>query len=269
MSGFYQATKIAEKTWCILECGFDAIYYLEGDTRGLLIDTGIGASDLRAFVGTLATKPYDVVLTHGHLDHIGAIELFGSIYVHPLDVHLIETTTDENRMDFMRNMNEMSEGRTPNQDPSEICRIGKNPTFLDVGEGDVFHLGGRDVEVFCTPGHTEGSICLHDRKTNILFVGDTIIYRLLLTNQKLTIAERVTQWRDGTRRIYDNLDRFSALYMGHCGAASENIIHELNAIISILSKNPDNLDYTEGVPKCSLGSTQVYFQIPFATTYKG
>ncbi|MEN6418792.1 MAG: MBL fold metallo-hydrolase [Clostridiaceae bacterium] len=269
MSGYYKATKIADKTWCILECGFDAIYYLEGESRGLLIDTGIGASDLKSFVGTLATKPYDVVLTHGHLDHIGAIGQFGSIYVHPLDVRLIETATVENRIDFMRNMFEMSEGRTPNQDPGEICRSGKNPTFLDVGEGDVFHLGGRDVDVFCTPGHTEGCICLHDSRTNILFVGDTIIYRLLLTNQNLTIAERVKQWREGTRRIYDHLDRFSALYMGHCGAVPENTIRELDAIIDVLSKTPDDLDYSEGVPKCSLGSTQVYFQVPFATTYKG
>ena len=268
MSGYYQAAKIAEKTWCILECGFDAIYYLEGDSRGLLIDTGIGASDLKAFVGTLATKPYDVVLTHGHLDHIGAIGQFGSVYVHPLDVPLIEAATYESRRDFMRNMREMSEGRTPNQDPREMRRMDKSPTFLDVGEGDVFHLGGRDVDVFCTPGHTEGCICLHDSKTDILFVGDTIIYRLLLTNPNLTIAERVKQWRDGTRRIYDHLDRFNALYMGHCGIAPENTIRELNAIVGFLCEHPDDLDYSEGVPKRSLGSTQVYFEVPFATPYK-
>lgn len=268
MSGYYQATEIAEKTWRILECGFDAIYYLEGDSRGLLIDTGIGASDLKAFVGTLASKPYDVVLTHGHLDHIGAIGQFGSVCVHPLDIPLIEAATDESRMDFMRNMNEMSEGRTPNQDPREIRRSEKSPAFLDVGEGDVFHLGGRDVDVFYTPGHTEGCICLHDRKTNILFVGDTIIYRLLLTNPNRTIAERVQQWRDGTRRIYDHLASFSALYMGHCGIAPESTIRELDAIINLLSADPADLDYSEGVPKHSLGSTQVYFEVPFTTPYK-
>jgi len=267
MTDCYKSTKIAENTWLILECGFDAIYYLEGDDRGLLIDTGVGAGNLREYVSQLATKPYDVVLTHAHLDHIGAIWQYDAIFLNRLDLPLIRAATDRDREDFMRNMNAMSEGRTSDQDPSNLCRSGKDPAFTNIDTGYVFHLGGRDVEVIHTPGHSEGSLCLYDQKTNLLFVGDTIIYRLLLINQNLTIPQRIRQWSESTRRIYENLANYSALYMGHCGRVPEHTITELRKIADMLIADPADLDYSEGVPKKSLGSTQIYFTVPFDDPY--
>jgi glyoxylase-like metal-dependent hydrolase (beta-lactamase superfamily II) len=251
----------------ILECGFDAIYYLEGDDRGLLIDTGVGVGGLKEFVSRLAAKPYDVVLTHAHLDHIGAIWQYDNVYLNPLDLPLIKSVTDRDREDFLSHMAEMSEGRTSNQDPSQICRSGKDPDFIDIDTGFVFHLGGRDVEVQHTPGHSEGSVCLHDKKTGLLFVGDTIIYRLLLTNRSLTIAQRVAQWTESTRWIYENLENYPALYMEHCGRIRKQTIMELKEISDILTADPTDLDYSEGVPKKSSGSTQIYFAVPFADPY--
>lgn len=267
MTDHFTSTKIADNTWLILECGFDAIYYLEGRERGLLIDTGVGAGGLKEFVSCLATKPYDVVLTHAHLDHIGAIWQYDTVYVHPFDLPLIECVTDRDREDFLSHMAEMSEGRTSNQDPSQICHSAKDPDFVDIDTGFVFHLGDRDVEVFHTPGHSQGSVCLHDKQADLLFVGDTIIYRLLLTSRDLTIAQRMAQWTTSTRQIYESLSNYSALYMGHCGRVPEHTIWELKEISDILTDDPNALDYSEGVPKKSSGSTQIYFAVPFADPY--
>ena len=46
-------------------------------------------------------------------------------------------------------------------------------TLLWMEEGDVFHLGGRDIEVIHAPGHSLGSVCLLDRARRWLFTGDT------------------------------------------------------------------------------------------------
>jgi hydroxyacylglutathione hydrolase len=43
-----------------------------------------------------------------------------------------------------------------------------------VGEGDAFRLGGYQVEVFETPGHTLGHISYHIPQANVAFVGDTL-----------------------------------------------------------------------------------------------
>lgn len=43
-----------------------------------------------------------------------------------------------------------------------------------VAEGDAFRLGGHQVQVFETPGHTLGHIAFHLPQANVAFVGDTL-----------------------------------------------------------------------------------------------
>jgi hydroxyacylglutathione hydrolase len=43
-----------------------------------------------------------------------------------------------------------------------------------VGEGDAFRLGGLQVQVFETPGHTLGHIAFHIPQAKVAFVGDTL-----------------------------------------------------------------------------------------------
>ena len=45
---------------------------------------------------------------------------------------------------------------------------------VEVGEGDVFELGGHRVEVHDTPGHTRGHIVYHFPDDGAAFVGDTL-----------------------------------------------------------------------------------------------
>uniref|UniRef100_K7F031 Metallo-beta-lactamase domain containing 2 n=2 Tax=Pelodiscus sinensis TaxID=13735 RepID=K7F031_PELSI len=40
--------------------------------------------------------------------------------------------------------------------------------------GDVINLGDRQLTVMHMPGHSRGSICLHDRDQKILFSGDVV-----------------------------------------------------------------------------------------------
>src|SRR5438874_9827637 len=42
-----------------------------------------------------------------------------------------------------------------------------------VEDGGHIDLGGRQLEIIFTPGHTPDSLCLLDRKHGLLFTGDT------------------------------------------------------------------------------------------------
>lgn len=100
-----------------------------------------------------------ILLTHGHYDHIGAInELTAktnckTIYVGKEDIELL---TD----------NEKSMAATMNQDAVFL-----EDKILKVAEG-TFKLEDLDVEVIKTPGHTKGSVCY--LINGILFSGDTL-----------------------------------------------------------------------------------------------
>ncbi len=57
-------------------------YLLRGSDRAVLIDTGLGVSDIKQVVDSLTSLPIQVVTTHVHWDHIGGHGHFRDIAVH-------------------------------------------------------------------------------------------------------------------------------------------------------------------------------------------
>lgn len=135
--------------------------YIVSNTKNnaLVVDPG-GEADLifnKLVQNNLTLKT--ILLTHGHYDHIGAINELTvktgckTIYVGKEDIELL---TD----------NEKSMAATVNQDAVFL-----EDKILKVAEG-TFKLEDLDVEVIKTPGHTKGSVCY--LINGILFSGDTL-----------------------------------------------------------------------------------------------
>lgn len=153
--GSFTHWKYDERTWFITFMnGSQYIYLLEGDERALLIDTGYGFGNLRAYVERLTTKPLLVVNTHGHLDHVGGNGEFEAVHMLPGAVKDMETLADG---------------------PCDITKL-PYPDYQKVfiEEGYVFHLGGRDVEVLNIASHAFGSLALLDASHGQLYCGDEV-----------------------------------------------------------------------------------------------
>lgn len=133
-------SKLEEGTWVVETSDLTTMYILEGEDRAMLIDTGTKCTDLDKVVRQITSKPLDVVITHNHLDHAGNIHYFDEVYMHPLD--------------------------------STVRDIPYEGKYIWMKEGDVFDLGGRQLEVVLMPGHTPGSIVLLDKSHNACFSGD-------------------------------------------------------------------------------------------------
>lgn len=57
-------------------------YLLNGNERSLLIDTGVGISNIYNEVINLTDKSVTAVATHIYWDHIGGYKYFSDFYVH-------------------------------------------------------------------------------------------------------------------------------------------------------------------------------------------
>jgi hydroxyacylglutathione hydrolase len=168
---WFTAKPVADKVWCIDDHGSDNIYLVTGKEKALLIDTGTGVADLKAFVKTLTKLPITVVDTHGHPDHAGGNYQFQQIFAQPLDFAMIQqfNSTEYHQGAIRRVLQQF-----PDFESAIVKDIGdfQISTVTPLYDGYVFDLGGRKLEVIRTPGHTQGSICLVDAKNKLLFAGD-------------------------------------------------------------------------------------------------
>lgn len=131
---------IAPGVWNVIPNGMAAAYLVVGEEKALLIDSGAGEVDVKAVCAELTGLPIEIVNTHYHGDHTAANKDFETVYMHPADVRRMSNWTQ----------------------------------IRPIGEGFVFDLGGRQLEVIDIPGHTPGSIAIYDKAANIMFTGDTV-----------------------------------------------------------------------------------------------
>lgn len=124
---------------------------MDEDSKELaIIDPGGHANSVVKEIEELSAKPKFILLTHGHIDHVGAV------------VELI----NKFKIPFYMNVKE-------EEFMGDNFVFGELPKASgDLKEGDTLKLGGHLIKVIETPGHTVGGVCfLIDDK---LFTGDTL-----------------------------------------------------------------------------------------------
>ena len=120
-----------------------------------------------AGIGRLLSRhdltPVALLLTHGHIDHMGGAESLRSLgavtYVHPDDDFLTMDPEGQMRMLF---------GTVPageHMAPAETRPL---------THGQVLALAGIELGVRHTPGHTPGHCCFHVAAEGVLFSGDQL-----------------------------------------------------------------------------------------------
>jgi glyoxylase-like metal-dependent hydrolase (beta-lactamase superfamily II) len=147
-------------------------YLITGTKRALLFDTGMGISDMKKVTTELTRLPIIVLNSHTHDDHVGGNWEFDTIY--GMDTDFTRANAKGSREDAQAEIA-----------PDQIC--GALPKSFDaksyatrpwkitkyIHDGEKIELGGRNIEVIATPGHTPDAISLFDRANGLLFTGDT------------------------------------------------------------------------------------------------
>lgn len=150
-------------------------FLVNGDETSLLIDTGMGFTDIRAALAHLLRNQVMVANTHWHFDHIGGNASFEEIHISETEAGLIELDIPASRLRPLYTDTCVREGAPLPRgfDPGSYTIAGTRATgFLT--DGLDIDLGNRAVTAFSTPGHTRGSMSFLDRQTGSLFVGDLV-----------------------------------------------------------------------------------------------
>lgn len=187
------------------------MHLIVGQERALLIDTAFGIGDLRGLVETLTDKPVDVVNTHFHGDHSAGNGQFETIFIHKYDIPYLE-------------MSEKAENRllpAPGTYREEDIIPLRSAKHIAMEDGFVFRLGeGHEVEVIHMPGHAAGGCMLLDRKYNLLFSGDAVVFTPTLIIGRFPAPYypeylTVTAFRDALKKALPKCQNVKKLYTGH------------------------------------------------------
>lgn len=149
-------------------------YLLIGTESALLIDTGLGVSDIKDVVGRYTSLPVIVATTHVHWDHIGGHSLFDDIAVHAAEVPWLS------RFPLPREavINSLTCRPCAFPDGFDIARyrVFQGAPSRILRDGQRIDLGNRTVTAVHTPGHSPGHCCFYEADRRYLFSGD-LVYR--------------------------------------------------------------------------------------------
>ena len=127
--------------------------------KAWIVDPGSEGLLIAAQLKKLNLEPGGILLTHGHFDHIGAVNDLQRRYP-GLPVYIGERDIPVLTHPF-------------NQMPPDYPAIVKPTDLVGLKEGDAID-GLPGVEVLATPGHTPGGVCYHFASERLLLSGDTL-----------------------------------------------------------------------------------------------
>jgi glyoxylase-like metal-dependent hydrolase (beta-lactamase superfamily II) len=210
-------------------------FLIEGNSAAALIDTGLGIGNIRQAADALAHHDVFALNTHYHFDHTGGNHLFSTRLIHEDGALAIERPVDPDlyhrygqfigqlieALPRFQGLDEryfhfLTDETTPRVLPPDfnLATWSYQPTTATrtLRDGDKVELGGRDLTVLHTPGHTPDCICLLDERNGVLFGGDTIntgpIYAQLTDSD-------IQAFATSTRRLADLADSVRVVYVPH------------------------------------------------------
>lgn len=134
----------------------------EGSDRCVVIDPGDDGKQLAGFIKDNGLVLEDILLTHGHFDHImGASDLMSEL---------------GGRLCVLEEEKELLEDAGLNV--SAMAGAGPVSLFADLflKDGQDYETAGMKFTVIHTPGHTRGSCCYYMKEEALLFSGDTLFF---------------------------------------------------------------------------------------------
>ena len=137
--------------------------YIVGDEttgEGALVDPGDEAARIAIAVEQTNLEISQILITHAHIDHVGAVAALAEEYACPVLMHA---------------ESEPMLAQLPTQAMMMGLRFGKVPNVdRYIEDGEVITVGGLELASLYTPGHAPGHLAFYVRSEGLVLSGDAL-----------------------------------------------------------------------------------------------
>jgi len=128
--------------------------------EAIVIDPGEEIASIHRRLNELGLQLKQILITHGHIDHVGGALKLKRLTGAPI----LLNQDDLPQLKMMDTQAGWLGMPTPETAPPD----------QDLADGLIVGLASLPGQVLHTPGHTQGSVCLHFAPLNLLVAGDTL-----------------------------------------------------------------------------------------------
>ena len=128
--------------------------------QAIMVDPGFSADELAEAVRERDLTITEIICTHAHIDHAGAVAPLKRLLGAPFAMH----PDDRPVLDFMPSAAQMY-----GLGPVEVPEVDR-----ELADGDEIKVGELAGQVIHTPGHSPGGCCLYFKEQGVLIAGDTL-----------------------------------------------------------------------------------------------
>lgn len=227
--------KITDHIYRIKGIGDVAMYFILGKTSGMLIDTGYGVGDLKSYIDATFKVPYEVLITHGHVDHASGCQQWNSVYMNLEDKDLFyeRTSFKFRRLSLNKNY--------PNLEDADFIPM-YSGSFKPLVDGMKFDLGDITLEVYSAPGHTHGMMVALIPEERICLFGDACGVMTFIFRPECSTVKEYLNTLSRLKSMENRYDRILRQH-GTCESPKSLVDENIDVAKEILAGTDDHIPW--------------------------